>query len=53
LINGTEDISGSVVPKEVTEEVVAQQPELGLRKGKRDRTPKKFGPEFKLYSIEE
>ncbi|GKE27252.1 hypothetical protein Tco_1442636 [Tanacetum coccineum] len=53
LINGTEDISGSVVPKEVTEEVVAQQPEPELRKGKRDRTPKNFGPEFKLYSIGE
>ncbi|GKD35226.1 zinc finger, CCHC-type containing protein [Tanacetum coccineum] len=32
--NGTEDIGGSVVPKEVTEEVV-QQPELELKKAKR------------------
>ncbi|GJR14818.1 zinc finger, CCHC-type containing protein [Tanacetum coccineum] len=49
--NGTEDIGGSLVPKEVTEEVV-QQPEPKLRKGKRDRTPKNFGPEFQLYLIE-
>ncbi|GJS90724.1 putative ribonuclease H-like domain-containing protein [Tanacetum coccineum] len=45
--NGTEDIGGSVVPKEVTEEVV-QQPEPELRKSKRNRTPKDFGPEFQL-----
>ncbi|GKA67814.1 hypothetical protein Tco_0767731 [Tanacetum coccineum] len=50
MINGTEDIGGSVVPKEVTEEVV-QQPELELRKRKRNRTPKNFGPEFQLYLI--
>ncbi|GKB20903.1 zinc finger, CCHC-type containing protein [Tanacetum coccineum] len=49
--NGTEDIGGSVVPKEVTEEVV-QQPESELRKIKRNRTPKNFGPEFQLYLIE-
>ncbi|GJZ13448.1 zinc finger, CCHC-type containing protein [Tanacetum coccineum] len=49
--NGTEDIGGSVVPKEVTEEVV-QQPEPELRKSKRNRTPKDFGPEFQLYLIE-
>ncbi|GJY20394.1 hypothetical protein Tco_0392960 [Tanacetum coccineum] len=49
--NGTEDIGGSVVPKEVTEEVV-QQPEPELRKSKRNRTPKAFGPGFQLYLIE-
>ncbi|GJS31749.1 zinc finger, CCHC-type containing protein [Tanacetum coccineum] len=49
--NGTKDIGGSVVPKEVTEEVV-QQPEPELRKSKRNRTPKNFGPEFQLYLIE-
>ncbi|GJY82139.1 zinc finger, CCHC-type containing protein, partial [Tanacetum coccineum] len=51
ILNGTEDIGGSVVPREVTEEVV-QQPELELRKSKRNRTPKDFGPEFQLYLIE-
>ncbi|GJZ92148.1 zinc finger, CCHC-type containing protein [Tanacetum coccineum] len=49
--NGTEDIGGSVVPEEVTEEVV-QQPEPELKKSKRNRTPKNFGPEFQLYLIE-
>ncbi|GKB49475.1 zinc finger, CCHC-type containing protein, partial [Tanacetum coccineum] len=44
---GTEDIGGSVV----TDEVV-QQPEFELRKSKRNRTPKDFGPEFQLYLIE-
>nr|GFB17949.1 zinc finger, CCHC-type [Tanacetum cinerariifolium] len=43
--NRTEDIGGSVVLKEVTEEVV-QQPEPQLRKSKRHRTPKTFGLEF-------
>ncbi|GJU84248.1 zinc finger, CCHC-type containing protein [Tanacetum coccineum] len=52
LVNRTEDIGCSVVPKEVTEEVVTQQLELELRKGKRNRTPKNFGPEFQLYLIE-
>ncbi|GJY69340.1 zinc finger, CCHC-type containing protein [Tanacetum coccineum] len=42
---------GRVVPKEVTEEVV-QQPEPELRKSKRNRTLKDFGPEFQLYLIE-
>ncbi|GJS93160.1 zinc finger, CCHC-type containing protein [Tanacetum coccineum] len=51
LTNGTEDIGGLVVPKEVTKEVVVQQPELDLRKNKRNRTPKNFGPEFQLYII--
>ncbi|GKF82946.1 zinc finger, CCHC-type containing protein, partial [Tanacetum coccineum] len=41
-----------VVPKEVTEEVVIQQPEPELRKSKRNRTPKNFGHEFQLYLIE-
>ncbi|GJU32829.1 hypothetical protein Tco_1176418, partial [Tanacetum coccineum] len=49
--NRTEYIGGSVVLEEVTEEVV-QQSELELRKGKRNRTPKNFGPEFQLYLIE-
>ncbi|GJY31770.1 hypothetical protein Tco_0415265 [Tanacetum coccineum] len=46
ILNGTEDIGGSVVPEEVTEEVVTQQPEPETRKGKRNRTPKNFGPKF-------
>ncbi|GKC99112.1 hypothetical protein Tco_1169387 [Tanacetum coccineum] len=50
--NGTEDIGGSVVPEEVTKEVVTQQLKPELRKGKRNRTPKNFGPEFQLYLIE-
>ncbi|GJW71707.1 zinc finger, CCHC-type containing protein [Tanacetum coccineum] len=48
--NGTEDIGGSVVPKEVTEEVV-QHPEPELKKSKRNRTLKNFRPEFQLYLI--
>ncbi|GKA06818.1 zinc finger, CCHC-type containing protein [Tanacetum coccineum] len=52
LINGTEDIGGSMVPEEVTKEVVTQQPEPEFRKGKKNRTPKNFGPEFQLYLIE-
>ncbi|GJY73269.1 zinc finger, CCHC-type containing protein [Tanacetum coccineum] len=51
ILNGTEDIGGSVVPKEVTEEVV-QQHEPELRKNKRNWTPNDFGPEFQLYLIE-
>ncbi|GJV66969.1 zinc finger, CCHC-type containing protein [Tanacetum coccineum] len=47
----TEDIGGSLVPEEVTEEV-AQQPEPELKKSKRNRTPKDFGLEFQLYLIE-
>ncbi|GJW55128.1 zinc finger, CCHC-type containing protein [Tanacetum coccineum] len=51
LVNGTEYIGCSVVPKEVTKEIVRQlEPEL--RKNKRNRTPKDFGPEFQLYLIE-
>ncbi|GJV79051.1 hypothetical protein Tco_1514921 [Tanacetum coccineum] len=49
LINGTKNIGGSVIPKEVTKEVVVQQPEPELRKSKRNRTLKNFGPEFQLY----
>ncbi|GJQ95991.1 hypothetical protein Tco_0007130, partial [Tanacetum coccineum] len=48
--NGIEDIGGLVVPEEATEEVV-EQPEPELRKSKRNRTPKDFGPEFQLYLI--
>nr|GEW11764.1 putative ribonuclease H-like domain-containing protein [Tanacetum cinerariifolium] len=48
LLNGTEDIGCLVVPEEVV-----QQPEPELRKSKRNRTLKDFGPEFELYSIEE
>ncbi|GJY11286.1 zinc finger, CCHC-type containing protein [Tanacetum coccineum] len=51
ILNETEDIGGSVVPEEVTEEVV-QQPESELRKSKRNMTQKNFGPEFQLYLIE-
>ncbi|GJX19044.1 zinc finger, CCHC-type containing protein [Tanacetum coccineum] len=47
----TEDIGGLVVPEVVTDEVV-QQPESELRKSKRYRTPKDFGPEFQLCLIE-
>ncbi|GKB02970.1 retrotransposon protein, putative, ty1-copia subclass [Tanacetum coccineum] len=49
--NGTEDIGGSMFPKEVTEEIV-QQPEPELRKSKRNRTSKNFRPEFQLYLLE-
>nr|GEV53376.1 zinc finger, CCHC-type [Tanacetum cinerariifolium] len=49
--NRTEDIGGSVVLEEVTKEVVTQQPEPELRKGKMNKTPKDFGPEFHLYLI--
>ncbi|GJU21564.1 hypothetical protein Tco_1154906 [Tanacetum coccineum] len=49
--NRTGDIGGSVVPEEVTKEVVTQQLEPELRKSKRNRTPKNFGPEFQLYLI--
>ncbi|GJU81911.1 zinc finger, CCHC-type containing protein [Tanacetum coccineum] len=51
LVNETEDFGGSVVPKKVIDEVV-QHPEPELRKSKRHRTPKDFGPEFQLYLIE-
>ncbi|GKB33603.1 hypothetical protein Tco_0873004, partial [Tanacetum coccineum] len=48
LAKQTKDIGCLVIPEEVTEEVV-QQPEPKLRKSKRHRTPKDFGPEFELY----
>nr|GEY41730.1 zinc finger, CCHC-type [Tanacetum cinerariifolium] len=51
LVNGTKGFGGLVVPEEVTEEVV-HQPEPNLRKSKRNRTIKDFGPEFQLYLIE-
>ncbi|GJY36492.1 zinc finger, CCHC-type containing protein [Tanacetum coccineum] len=51
LINKNEDIGGSVVLGVVIKEVVVQQPEPELRKGKRNRTPKNFGPEYQLYLI--
>nr|GEV08537.1 ATP synthase CF1 alpha subunit, chloroplastic [Tanacetum cinerariifolium] len=35
ITNGTEDIGGLVVPQEVTKEIVTQQPEPELRKGKK------------------
>nr|GEV01833.1 cysteine-rich receptor-like protein kinase 10 [Tanacetum cinerariifolium] len=49
--NETKDIGGLVVPEEVTKEVV-HQPKPELRKSKRNRTPKDFGPKFQLYLIE-
>nr|GEX13645.1 hypothetical protein [Tanacetum cinerariifolium] len=52
LIIKTKDIGGLVVYKEVIEEVMAHQPERELRKSKKNRTPKNFGPEFQLYLIE-
>ncbi|GKA69569.1 hypothetical protein Tco_0775633 [Tanacetum coccineum] len=52
-LKGNEVPKRNVVPNEVTEEVVTQQPEPDLRKGKRNRTPKNFGHEFQLYLIEE
>nr|GEU85840.1 zinc finger, CCHC-type [Tanacetum cinerariifolium] len=51
LVKRTEDSGGLVVLEKVTEEVV-QQPEPELRKSKRHRTPKDFGPKFQLYLIE-
>nr|GEV15984.1 zinc finger, CCHC-type [Tanacetum cinerariifolium] len=51
LKDGTEDFGGLVVFERVTEKVV-QQPESELRKRKRHRTSKDFGPEFQLYLIE-
>nr|GEU59625.1 zinc finger, CCHC-type [Tanacetum cinerariifolium] len=52
LVNRTKDIGALVVPKKVTKEVLVQQPEPELRKSKRNRTSKNFGPEFQLYLIE-
>ncbi|GJR97498.1 zinc finger, CCHC-type containing protein [Tanacetum coccineum] len=52
LVKGTEDFGGSVVPKNITDEIV-QQSKPELRKSKRHRTSKDFRPEFQLYLIEE
>ncbi|GJR67136.1 zinc finger, CCHC-type containing protein [Tanacetum coccineum] len=49
LVNGTEDFGGSVVLEKVTDEVVQQ---LKLRKSKRHKSLKDFGPKFPLYLIE-
>ncbi|GJU38249.1 zinc finger, CCHC-type containing protein [Tanacetum coccineum] len=51
ILNGTEDVGGSVVPEEVTEEVV-QQSKPKLIKSKRNRTLNNLGPGFQLYLIE-
>ncbi|GJZ57733.1 zinc finger, CCHC-type containing protein [Tanacetum coccineum] len=51
LVKGTEDSGGSVVSEKTSDEIV-QQSEPQLRKSKRHRTPKDFGPEFQLYLIE-
>ncbi|PWA92773.1 zinc finger, CCHC-type [Artemisia annua] len=50
--NGTDDTGVSEVSDEASDEVVVQQPEPELRRSKRVRTPKSFGPEFQLYLIE-
>ncbi|GJV02954.1 zinc finger, CCHC-type containing protein [Tanacetum coccineum] len=52
ILNKTEDNGSSVVSEEATKEVVTQQPGPELRKSKRNRNPKNFGPEFQLYLIE-
>ncbi|GJY26243.1 zinc finger, CCHC-type containing protein [Tanacetum coccineum] len=51
LVKRTEDCGGSVVPEKTSDDIV-QQSEPQLRKSKRHRTPKDFGPEFQLYLIE-
>nr|GEU61558.1 hypothetical protein [Tanacetum cinerariifolium] len=51
LVKGTENSGGLVVSEIVTDEIV-QQSESQLRKSKRHKTPKDFGPEFQLYLIE-
>ncbi|GKA90016.1 zinc finger, CCHC-type containing protein [Tanacetum coccineum] len=51
LVKGTEDSGGSVVSERVADEII-QQSEPELRKSKRHRTSKDFGPEFQLYLIE-
>ncbi|GJW07201.1 hypothetical protein Tco_1569624 [Tanacetum coccineum] len=50
-IDGTDESGGSVISEKVTDEIV-QQSEPQLRKSRRHRTPKDFGPEFQLYLIE-
>nr|GEW22439.1 zinc finger, CCHC-type [Tanacetum cinerariifolium] len=51
LVKGTGDSGGLVVSERVIDEIV-QQSKPRLRKSKRHRTPKDFGPEFQLYLIE-
>nr|GEV69655.1 zinc finger, CCHC-type [Tanacetum cinerariifolium] len=51
LVKGTKDSGGLVVSERFTDEII-QQFEPELRKSKRHRTPKDFGPEFQLYLIE-
>ncbi|GKC41071.1 zinc finger, CCHC-type containing protein [Tanacetum coccineum] len=41
-----------IEPNESVTEEVVQQPEPKLKKSKRHRTPKDFGPEFQFYLIE-
>nr|GEV03475.1 zinc finger, CCHC-type [Tanacetum cinerariifolium] len=48
ILNRTEDTDGLVVSKKVIEEVVAEQPELKLRKSKMNRTLKNIRPEFQF-----
>nr|GEY88848.1 zinc finger, CCHC-type [Tanacetum cinerariifolium] len=50
LVKGTNDSGGSMVSERVTDEIV-QQSEYELRKSKRQKTLKDFGPEFQLYLI--
>ncbi|GJT78426.1 hypothetical protein Tco_1045151 [Tanacetum coccineum] len=50
LINGIDDIGDLDVLENIFEKVVVQK--LKLRRSKRNRTPKSFGPEFQLYLIE-
>nr|GEV71116.1 zinc finger, CCHC-type [Tanacetum cinerariifolium] len=47
----TEDIGSSVVPEEFTKEVV-YQPKPELKKSKKNKTPKDFGPKFHIYLFE-
>ncbi|GJY12266.1 zinc finger, CCHC-type containing protein [Tanacetum coccineum] len=52
LINGIKEIGSLLVPEEVTEEVVTQQPEHDLiKKVKGIGLQKNFRPEFQLYLI--
>nr|GFB86045.1 zinc finger, CCHC-type [Tanacetum cinerariifolium] len=51
LVKGTEGSGGSVVSKRFNDKIVLQS-KPKLRKSKRHRTPKDFGPEFQLYLIE-
>ncbi|GJV83695.1 zinc finger, CCHC-type containing protein [Tanacetum coccineum] len=42
----------NVVSKEITKVVIVQQLEHELRKGKKNKTSKNFGPEFQLHLLE-